>query len=327
MKTTTRRQFIATFGSAGVACAAMVAAPALAIDGTVRLVVPLPAGGLTDVVARRLAEGLRVAWNTPVIVENRPGASGATAAQSIRHVPPDGRTLYLGYAASHAANVSLYKDLSYDPVKDFTPLGMVSESAMMLDVNPSVPARTLGEFIAYAKANPGKLNYATTGSGAPSHLTMEMLKIRTGINVVHVPYKGMAQAVPDLLSGVVDCFFDPPANGVQQVKAGKLRALAIAARERLPALPDVPTFVESGIPDFYVSTWFVLLAAGQLPAALRDSMSQDVAGVVGSPAFVKFCEERYMRAMPGTSAEAARFMAKETETLREVIRVAKVQVD
>jgi len=324
----TRRQVLAKAGHAAAAAAAAVTAPAFAFEGkTVRIVVPLPAGGLTDVVARQLAEGLRQKWNTPVIVENKPGASGATAAMFVRGAPADGRTLYLGYAASHAANVSLFKDLPYDPVKDFTPLSMVCESAMMLDVNPQLPVRTLGEFIAYAKAHPGKLNFGSSGNGAPSHLAMEMFKIRAGVDLVHVPYKGMAQLVPDLISGVVDCFFDPPANGVQMVKAGKLRALAIAARSRLPMLPEVPTFAESGLPNFYISTWYCLLAAGQLPAALRDTLSRDVAGVVGAPAFAGFCEDRYMRAMPGTSDEATRFMAQETEALREVIRLAKVKID
>jgi len=325
---TNRRQFLTKAARTGIACAAATAVPAIAFEGkTVRIVVPLPAGGLTDVVARQLAEGLRQAWNTPVIVENKPGASGATAAMAVKGAPSDGRTLYLGYAASHAANVSLFKDLPYDPVKDFTPLSMVAESAMMLDVNPALPFRTLPEFIAYAKANPGKMNFGTSGNGAPSHLAMEMLKIRAGINLVHVPYKGMAQLMPDLMSGTLDCFFDPPANGVQLVKAGKVRAIAIAARSRLAMLPEVPTFAESGLPNFYVSTWFSLLASGQLPPSLRDSLSRDVAGVVGSPPFVKFCEERYMRAMPGTSDEAVRFMAQETEVLREVIRVAKVKID
>lgn len=229
------RRFLTSAARTGIACAAATALPAMAFEGkTVRIVVPLPAGGLTDMVARQLAEGLRTVWDTPVIVENRPGASGAAAAQSIKGSPADGRTLYLGYAASHAANVSLFKDLSYDPVRDFTPLSMVAESAMMLDVNPALPFYTLQEFIAYAKANPGKMNFGSSGNGAPSHLAMEMLKIRTGIDLVHVPYRGMAQLMPDLMSGTLDCYFDPPANGVQLIKTGKVRAIAIAARSRLP---------------------------------------------------------------------------------------------
>lgn len=323
-----RRYFLSTAVRTGAALAGVTAGAAFGFDGKpVRIIVPLSAGGLTDIVARQLAEGLREVWQTPVIVENRPGASGATAAVSVRNAPNDGHTLYLGYAASHAANVSLFKDLPYDPVKDFTPLSMVADSAMMLVVNPNVPAKNLSEFIAYAKANPGKLNFGTTGSGAPTHLTMEMFKIRTGTNIVHVPYRGMAQLAPDLLSGTVDCCFASPSDAVQQVKAGKLRALGIAATKRLAALPDTPTMVEAGLPDFYSSTWFVLLAAGQLPRDRRDALSRDVAKVVASPAFARLCDDRYMRPMPGTADEAARFMAQETETLREVIRVAKVTVD
>lgn len=324
-----RRRFIGTMASAGVALAAAGrSTSALAAnDKIVRLVVPLSAGGLTDIVARKLAEGLREVWQMPIIVENRVGGSGATAAQAVHGAPNDGRTLYLGYAASHAANVSLFKDLAYDPVKDFTPLSMVADSAMMLDINPRVPATNLREFIAYAKANPGKLNFGSSGNGAPSHLTLEMFKLRTGVDIVHVPYRGMAQLVPDLLGGAIDGWFDPPANGVQLVKAGKIRAIAIASPARLPALPEVPTMEEAGLPGFFSSTWFVLLAAGQLPKPLRDSLSRDVAGVVRSPSFKAFCEERYMRTLPGTSDEAAAFMARETETLREVIRVANIKVD
>jgi len=307
--------------------AAVVATPALAqLRQPMRIVVPFTAGGLTDILARRVADGMSRRLDQPVIVDNRPGASGIAAIQSLRGVAPDGNTLFMTYLGPHAANVSLYSSLPYDPVKDFTPIGLVAESPLTLCVTPNMPATSLRELIAYAKANPGKLNFASVGNGSPSHLALELFKQQAELDIVHVPYRGTAQVLPDLLTGVVDGYFDPAATATPNLRAGSVRALGVASDRRLPQFPDLPTMTEAGL-EFRFSTWFGILAAGEIPTARRDELNQLLNTVVGSEEFATWAQGLGLRPLPGSAEDFQRFMAAETERFARVVRSANIRLD
>ncbi|MCJ0763368.1 Bug family tripartite tricarboxylate transporter substrate binding protein [Variovorax terrae] len=326
-----RRQLISMLpGAAAAACLGPALSTLACADEPVRLVIPFPAGGVTDAVGRKVADGLRELWGTMVLVENRGGGSGIVAANAVKGVPADGRTLFFGYAGTHAANASLFKNLPYNPVADFTPIGMIADTALLILASASAPYKDLAGLIAYAKANPGKLSFATTGIGSPSHLALEWLKAREGLSITSVPYtSSLAQLVPDLISGRTDGYFAAPLGVTQHMKTGKLRALALTADARLPGLEEVPTTAEAGLPGFLYSSWFGLLAAGKIPAAKAkaEAMSKDLQTVIRSAAFRQWCQERFMRPLPTTGAEFASFMAKETEFLRQIIVTAKVTLD
>src|SRR5438034_5972010 len=231
----------------------------------VRLVVPFPAGGTTDLLARAAAQKLSEAWGQQVIVDNRPGAAGNIGAELVAKAAPDGYTLLMGTVGTHAINASLYAKMPYDHVKDFAPVILVAGVPNVLVVNPSLPVHSVQELIAYAKANPGKLNFASSGSGTSIHLSGELFKVMTGVQMTHVPYKGSAPALQDLLGGQVQLMFDNLPPSLPQIKAGRLRALAVTSATRAPALPDVPTVAEAGLPGFEASSWFGVLAPAGTP--------------------------------------------------------------
>jgi tripartite-type tricarboxylate transporter receptor subunit TctC len=293
----------------------------------IRLVIPFPAGGVTDAVGRELAKDLSKMWGTTV-VENRGGGSGIVAASAIKGVPADGRTLFFGYAGTHAANVNLFKKLPYDPVADFTPIGMIADTPLLIMVNASAPYKDLAGLVAYAKAHPGKLSFAVTGKGSPSHLATELFKAREGISITVIPYTtSLAQLRPDLLTGRIDGYFAAPLGIVQHIESGKLRALALTADARMPGLEEIPTTAEAGLPGFLYSSWFGLLAAGKIPAAKADAMSRDLQTVIRSESFRKWCQERFLRPLPTTGAEFAGFMAAQTEQLHQIMVTANISPD
>ena len=315
----------------GVAAAACLG-PALVrrahANEPIRLVIPFPAGGVTDAVGRQVADGLRKLWDTTIVVENRGGGSGIVATNAIKGVPADGRTLFFGYAGTHAANVSLFKKLPYDPVADFTPIGMIADTPLLIVVNAAAPYQDLAGLVSYAKAHPGKLSFAMTGKGSPSHLATELFKERQGIAITDVPYTtSLAQLIPDLLANRIDGYVAAPLSVVQHIKAGKLRALALTADARMPGLADVPTATEAGMPDFRYSSWFGLLAAGKVPATKSDAMSKDLQTVIRSESFGQWCQERFMRALPTTASEFTAFMAEDTERIRRIVATAKISPD
>ena len=206
----------------------------------IRIVVPFPAGGTSDILSRAIGQKLTEEWKQPIIVDNRPGASANIGAEIVVKSPPDGYTL-LAASTIHTINPSLYSKLAYDPVRDFTPITLLATTSQVLAVHPSVPVKTVKEFIAYAKKRPGELHYSSAGNGSQPHLTAELFKSRTGINIVHVPYKGAPPAMTDLLAGHVALTFATAPSAVPHVKSGKLRALAVSTARRINALPDVPT--------------------------------------------------------------------------------------
>lgn len=232
----------------------------------IRLVVPYPPGGPLDIMARAIGQKLTEAWSQPVVVDNRAGAGGNIGADLVAKSPADGYTLLMGAVATHAINPTLYGKLPYDAVKDFAPLALVAQVPNILVVNPAVPARSVGELIELARARPGYLNFGSGSTGSTGHLAGELFKTMAGVQMVHIPYKGGAPAMADLLAGQVQLMFDNLANALPNVRAGRLRALAVTTLARSPAVPDLPTIAEAGLPGFDLTTWFGLMApAGTAP--------------------------------------------------------------
>jgi tripartite-type tricarboxylate transporter receptor subunit TctC len=251
----------------------------------IRLIVPFPAGGPSDIVARPFAELLGASLKSVVVVDNRAGAGGTIGADAAARSSPDGRTLFFATVGTHAINPTLYKSLPYDAVRDFTPIALVAEAPVAIIANPALPASNLGELVALAKRAPGKLNYGSAGNGTPGHLTAEMFKIAAGIDMQHVPYKGGAPAQSDLLAGRIKIVFDPVQSTLAQVRADNLRALAVSSKARSLALPDVPTIAESGFPGFETTAWWSVFAPAKLPSEMATSLAAQIAKVVNSELF------------------------------------------
>ena len=232
----------------------------------IRFVVPYPPGGSVDIAARGVGQKLTEAWGQAVVIDNRAGAGGNIGADFVAKSPADGYTLLMGAVATHAINPTLYGKLPYDPVKDFTPVALVVQVPNILVLNPAVPAKSVRELIELARARPGSLNFASGSTGSTGHLAGELFNTMAGVKMVHIPYKGAAPATADLLSGQVQLMFDNLANALPNVKAGRLRALAVTTLARSPAVPDLPTIAESGLPGFDLTTWFgVMVPAGTPP--------------------------------------------------------------
>jgi tripartite-type tricarboxylate transporter receptor subunit TctC len=241
----------------------------------VRIVVGYAAGGGTDIVARLMAERLTRAWGQPVVVENRTGAVGTLAADLLAKAPPDGHTLMMAASPELAIARSTQRNLPYDPVRDFAPVVLVCELPFLLVVHPSVPARTLGELLQLARAQPGRLNYASFGTGSSSHLVGELFRATAGVDVNHIPYRGSAPAIADLIAGQVQMAFDTFPAALPHVREGRLRAIAAAMPERSPLAPEVPTFGEAGLPGFTGGTWIGLIAPAATPAPVVDRIWRD----------------------------------------------------
>lgn len=269
-----------------LAAAVAVAAPVHADDYPTRpvtMVVPYAAGGGLDVLARTLAVHLSQSLGKPVIVENRPGAGTTIGAGMVAKATPDGYTIMLGTSSAYAINVTLRKKLPYDPVKDFVPIALVANAPFMLLVNPSVPVHSLGELIAYVKARPGKLSYGSAGPGSPQHLSMELLKTMTGMDIVHIPYKGDAPALTDLIAGNIPMMFGEPTPILPLMKAGKVRPLAVSSATRLPTMPDIPTVSEAGAPGFNFVSWQMIVAPTGTPQAIVDKLHTEIKKVIDLP--------------------------------------------
>ena len=273
----------------GFVAVTLCSIPALAAAQTaypvkpVRMIAPFPPGGTSDVLARIVAQKLSDTLGRQVIVENRPGAGANIGHEFAAKQPPDGYTLLLSSNAALVANPHLYKRLGFDPLNDFTPVSLVAKAGPVLVVHPSVPARSVKELIALAKARPGKLNFGSGGRGTPAHVVGEIFKSVTGINIVHVPYKGGVLAVMDLVAGQIDLVFADMAPAVPHIKAGKLRALAVTSDERSAALPDVPTMVEAGIWRSSPQTWWAVIAPKGVPGAIVARLNSDLAQILKQP--------------------------------------------
>jgi tripartite-type tricarboxylate transporter receptor subunit TctC len=284
-----RRQLLKTMGWGAAACCGLVAQPAAAQQAfpnrPLRLVVPFPAGGPTDIVARPLAQLLSAALRQQVIIENKGGAGGSIAANGVARSTPDGYTLLMGTVGTHAINSALYKKLSYDPVKDFVPLGLAASAPVAVVVSAATPFGNLGALIAAARKQPGEITYASAGNGTPGHLTGEMFAKAAGVTLKHVPYRGSAPAMTDVVGGQIPVMFDPVQSVLPQIQGGRLRALAVSSRTRSAVLPEVPTLAESGLRGFEAEAWWAVFAPSSLPAAESALLRREIESVVRSAAF------------------------------------------
>lgn len=308
------------------ACAAGVdIAPASEYPGKpVRIVVGFSPGGGGDIVARIVAQKLSQNLKQSVIVDNRPGAGGSIGAAFVAKSAPDGYTM-LVVTSSYAVIPSLYRDLSFDPIKDFAPVSLIAEAPLLVVVHPSLPVHSVRELIAFAKARPGQLNYASGGSGTSGNLAGELFKSLTGVNIVHVPYKGAGPALVDVISGQVDMNFVSMLSSLPHVKSGKLRALAVTGVKRSPALPQLPTVAEAGVREYRRTTWYGMLAPAHTPAAIVNRLSTETERAVSSPDV----RQRFMvdGAEPegGTPKEFHDYLVSEIALVRKIIEQAGVQ--
>jgi tripartite-type tricarboxylate transporter receptor subunit TctC len=296
-------------------------------DHAITLIVPNPPGGLVDTSARLLSEPLSRVLNETVIVENKPGASGNTAYQFVAKAKPDGYTLLISYSGYHVGNPALMDKLPWDPLKDFAPIALLTVSTNVIAVHPSIPVNNLKELIAYAKANPGKLNYASQGNGSVSHIGTEIFKQTTGIEMVHVPYKGSGPAIQDVLAGQVQVFITTPPSVMQHVQSGKLKGLAVTGKTRHPSMPNVPTTAEAGLPSFQLESWVALYAPANTPAPVIAKLSEAVK---------KGLEQAEVKQRADTAGVEVRYqnpqqmdalLKKELPYWNKVIKAANIKLD
>lgn len=254
----------------------------------VKLVVPQTPGGATDVFARKIGQALSERWGQPVVIENRAGAGGVVGTDVVAKSAPDGYTLLVTYAGSQAINASLYPKLPFDTIKDFQTVATLASTPFILIVNPKLPAKDFAEFIALAKAKPGTLTYASSGNGSVNHLIGEMVKAETGISMLHVPYRGVAPAITDVMGGQVDSAFSSVPSVLQMIRGGNVRALAVSSARRVATAPEIPTIAESGIPGFDVNPWWGILAPAGIDMAIVRKINSDVAGILATREMIDF---------------------------------------
>ncbi|WP_416052469.1 Bug family tripartite tricarboxylate transporter substrate binding protein [Cupriavidus basilensis] len=322
----------ATLRLAVMACAALCAQLALPVRAAdnyptkpLRLVVPFTPGGTTDILARLMAQKLGEALGQTVVVDNRPGAGGNIGAEAVAKAAPDGYTLLMGTLGTQVTNQFLYARMPYDSAKDFAPVTLIANSPNVLLTNATLPVKSVAELIALARQRPGSLNYASTSTGGSPHLSGELLDSMAGVKMQHVPYKGAAPAMTDLLAGQVNLMFDNLPSALAQIQAGKVRALAVTSPQRSPILPDVPTVAESGLPGYVVNSWFGLLAPAGTPPALVARLQQTVAKVLATPEVKQRIEQ--LGAVPGGDSPAAfaAVIRADTEKWARVIKSAGIQ--
>jgi tripartite-type tricarboxylate transporter receptor subunit TctC len=294
---------------------------------TVTLTVGFAPGGGTDTAARIVAKKLTEDLGQSVVVENHAGAGGNIAAQQIATAPPDGYTIHLSSVGPLTVAPAMVKDLPYDVKRDIAPITMGVMFPNVFVVNAAVPAKTLAELVAMAKAKPGELTYASSGVGGAGHLSGELFKQRAGIDMIHVPYKGGGPAMTDLLGGRVTMYPAVPSTALPHVESGKLRALAVTGLARLPTMPNVPTVAESGYPGFEATNWYAFVAPAKTPKEILDFWNRELVKVLKDPEVRAELAKHGLEPMPGTREELARYIQKETETWARVVRSANIKAD
>ncbi|MEI8153000.1 MAG: tripartite tricarboxylate transporter substrate binding protein [Hyphomicrobiales bacterium] len=312
-----------------VACAAL-AAPGSAQDRypsrPVKLVLPQPAGGAVDLIARALADRLSQQMGQPFVVENMPGANGSLAGGNVARSPSDGYTLMMAVDSNLVINPSLYHTLTYDPFKDFVPIGIVARLNMVLVANPSVSANSVKELIAYAKANPNKLNYAEIGIGSAMHMGMEQFKFMTKTEINRVSYRGTAPAITDVVAGTVDLMFTGPPSAKSMSEGGKLKVLAVASPERIALLPDVPTVAEAGVPGYTMASWFGVLAPAKTPTPIVERLSAEIKTAVNNQVFKDRMKSVGLEIDGGSPAAMLETMRSDTQRWAELIKATGITI-
>ena len=293
----------------------------------IHLIVPFPPGGPTDIVGRLVGQKLSEGLGQPVVIDNRAGAGGTVGSTAAAKAPPDGYTLLYGSTSTLAIAPALYRDLAYDPKSAFAPISLVSRGAIIAAVNARVPARTLQEFIALAKKTPGKLSYSSAGSGTPPHLAAELFKTVAGVDLLHVPYKGGAPAINDLVGGQVQAIFEGQVVLLPHIKSGKVRALAITGAKRDPALPDVPTFAEAGLPRYDAYFWSGLVAPAGTPAEVVAKLNGVLVQALNAPDAHDALTRQGLEPAPTTPQQFASFIASELERWGRVAKDSGAKLD
>jgi len=293
----------------------------------IRLVVPFPAGGTTDILAREVGQKLSVSLGQSVVIDNRPGAAGNIGSDLVAKSAPDGYTLLMCTVSTHAINPNLYAKLPYDHLKDFVPVVLVASVPNVLEVTPALPVNSVADLIRLAKEKPGQINFASSGSGTSIHLSGELFKTQAGVDMTHVPYKGSAPALTDLIGGQVQVMFDNLPSSLPQIKAGKLRAIAVTSAQRAPALPDIPTIAESGLPGFEATSWFGIVAPTGTPPAIIARINADVNQWLQSPEAREKLLAQGALAAGGTPEQFAAYIRAETEKWAKVVKASGAKVD
>jgi tripartite-type tricarboxylate transporter receptor subunit TctC len=289
--------------------------------------VPSAPGGTTDFTARLVADSLQRALGQPVVIDNKPGASGNIGNQLVAKARPDGHTLLVAYSGFQVGNPHLFPNAGWDPIKDFTPVVMMTRAPQVIAINGNLKANTVAELVAFAKANPGKLNYASSGNGSIQHIAGELFKQLTGTFITHIPYRGAGPAVQDLIGGQVDLFITTPASVVQHVRSGKLKALAVSSANRLAALPQVPTALEAGLKGFTLDSWFALYGPAGLPAEVVQTLNTEISKILNMPDIKRRAEEAGTSVELMSPAQLGDYTRKELEYWGKVIKSAKITAD
>ena len=323
--TTTRRTLLRFAGAVAALAAARNAGAQAYPARPVRWIVPFPAGGPSDILARLIGQPLSERFGQPFVIENRPGASGNIGTQAVASAAGDGHTLLL-VAAPNAINAALYPDLGFNFVRDIAPVASIARGALIMLVAPSFPAETVAQFIAYAKTSPGRINMASAGNGTPPHVAGELFKVMTGIDMLHVPYRGVAPAITDLLGGQVHVLFDPVPSSIGYVRSGKLRALAVTTAQRSEALPDTPALAEF-VPGYEASTWFGVGAPRDTPPDIVDKLNRAINAILADPAMKARLANIGASVFTGSPAEFRQFIDGETDKWANVVARAGIKPD
>jgi tripartite-type tricarboxylate transporter receptor subunit TctC len=327
-----RRHFLTAVNALGASLIALVVPLGIAVaqeypDRPVHLIVPFPPGGGADILARTVSPRLAQALGKPIVIENKPGAGGNVGAEYVARAAPDGYTLLYGTNGTHGINASLYRNLRFDPVKDFIPVSRMTTIAAMLIVNPQFPPTTVEELIRYAKANPGKVNFASAGNGTTSHLSGELFKTMAGIDIVHIPYRGGGAAVADLISGQVQMMIDVMPNVYPLAKDGRIRGIAVSTAVRFPGAPELPTIAESGVAGFEASAWDGILAPARTPEAIVNKLNAAIRTALADPELIELLKSRGARVVPGTPDDFARHIVASTQKWAEVVKASGAKID
>lgn len=314
--------YLATSASSEVLAQAGPASP----TRPVTIVAAFPPGGTVDLLARMMAPKLGELWSQPVVVENRAGASGIVGSQTVASAAPDGHTLMV-IPITHVTNASLHRSLPFDPLKDFTPITLLAAQPIMLVANNAQPIRTVQDLITLAREKPGRLNCGSGGNGTSQHLACELFKSMAGVDITHVPYRGNAAAMTDVISGQIELLFDQMATAVPHVRDGRVRAIAVTTAQRSPAMPEIPTVAESGIPGYETTAWFGLVGPARMPQSLVGRIQQDVAKVLAQPDISERLSAQGLTLVANTPEQFGEFLGSELTKWADVIRKSGARVD